>query len=320
VIGRALFLKGLIVATGGLDIWDPPDPDFPATAPTPAPVPIPAGPGAPGASGTVIRVQLGDRTIETLDIEKYLYGVVPLESPPSWPPAALQAQAIVARTYALEKRTLSRAYDVVATDADQRYGGVAAEHPASSAAVDATRGQTLTYLGGPASVFYSACCGGHTADANELWGHAGLTYLRGVDDPYCTAAPDYRWQRTLPLDRARAALADKLTGVPQAAELDDPDDSGRPRTVTFRGDGGSVLALSVSDVRSRFGSDTVRSLWLREIDFDRTQAVPLVVIEGSGRGHGVGLCQWGARGMALNGAGAAAILAHYFPGTAVTGG
>ena len=320
MIGRALFLKGLIVATGGLDIWDPPDPDFPASPPTPVPFPVPAAPRAPGAGATIIRVQLGDGTIETLDVEKYLYGVVPLESPPSWPAAALQAQAIVARTFALQKRTLSRAYDVVATDADQRYGGVPAEHPASSAAVDATRGQTLAYLGGPASVFYSACCGGHTADANELWGHAGLTYLRGVDDPYCTAAPDYRWQRTLPLDRARAALADKLTGIPQAAELDDPDDSGRPRTVTFRGDGGSMLALSVSDVRSRFGSDTVRSLWLREIDFDRTQAVPLVVIEGSGRGHGVGLCQWGARGMALNGAGAAAILAHYFPGTAVTGG
>ena len=72
--------------------------------------------------------------------------------------------------------------------------------------------------------------------------------------------------------------------------------------------------------RRRFGAETIRSLWLREIDFDRTQAVPLVVIEGSGRGHGVGLCQWGARGMALSGAGASAILAHFFPGTAVTGG
>jgi stage II sporulation protein D len=316
VIGRALFLKGLLVATGGLDIWDPPDPDFPSSPPTPAPGPIPV----PVSGSAIIRVQLGDGSIETLDIEKYLYGVVPLESPPSWPAAALQAQAIVARTFALQKRTISRPYDVVATDVDQRYGGVAAEHPASSAAVDATRGQTLTYLGGPASVFYSACCGGHTADANELWGHAALSYLRGVDDPYCTASPDYRWQRSVPVDKARAALADKLAGTPEAAELDDPDDSGRPRSVTFHGDGGSVLELSVSDVRSRFGPDTVRSLWLREIDFDRTQAVPLVVIEGSGRGHGVGLCQWGARGMALNGAVAPAILAHYFPGTAVTGG
>ena len=87
-----------------------------------------------------MRVQSADSSIVALDIEKYLYGVVPLESPPSWPAAALQAQAIVARTYALQKRTLSRPYDVLATDADQRYGGVAAEHPASSAAVDATRG------------------------------------------------------------------------------------------------------------------------------------------------------------------------------------
>jgi stage II sporulation protein D len=299
VIERAVFLKGLLVATGGLDIWDPPDPQ---------------------PAGGVIRVQMADGTIAALDVEKYLYGVVPLESPSSWPPAALQAQAIVARTYALQKRTLSRPYDVVATDADQRYGGPAAEHPASSAAVDATRGQTLAYLGGTVSVFYSACCGGHSADAGELWGRAGLPYLRGVDDPYCVAAPDYRWQRSLPIDRARAVLADRLTGVPQAAQLDAPDDSGRPRTVTFHGDGGAALTLSVSEVRSRFGADTVRSLWLREIDFDRTQAVPLVVIEGSGRGHGVGLCQWGARGMALSGAGASTILAHYFPGTAVTGG
>jgi stage II sporulation protein D len=319
VIERAAFLKTLLVATGGLDIWDAPGPDQPVTQPAPPP-PAPFTAPPPGAGAAIIRVQQADGTIAVLDVEKYLYGVVPLESPPSWPAAALQAQAIVARTYALQKRTLSRAYDVVASDADQRYGGVAAEHPATSAAVDATRGQTLSYLGGPVSVFYSACCGGHSADANELWGHAGLPYLRGVDDPYCAGAPDFRWQRSLAADRARTALADKLTGNPVAAELDDPDDSGRPRTVTFHADGGSAAALTVTDVRRRFGTDTIRSLWLRTIDFDRTQAVPLVVIEGSGRGHGVGLCQWGSRGLALTGAGVSAILAHYFPGTAVTGG
>jgi stage II sporulation protein D len=312
VIERAAFLKALLVATGGLDIWDAPGPD-------PAAPPVLQAPASP-VPGSIIRVQQPDRSILALDVETYLYGVVPLESPPSWPAAALQAQAIVARTYALQRRTLSRAYDVLATDADQRYGGPAAERPASSAAVDATRGQTLTYLGGPASVFYSACCGGHSADANEMWGHAGLTYLRGVDDPFCTAAPDYRWQRTMPLDRASAALADRLGGPPQAMQLDAADDSGRPRSVTFRSDSGLAVSLPVSDLRRRFGADTVRSLWLRTIAVDRTQAVPLVVIEGSGRGHGVGLCQWGARGMALNGAGASAILVHYFPGTAVTGG
>jgi stage II sporulation protein D len=313
VIERAAFLKGLIIATGGLDIWDAPGPD-PSAGPRPAPQ-------APVAGGATIRVLLADRSIVALDLETYLYGVVPLESPASWPAAALQAQAIVARTYASQKRTLSRPYDVLASDADQRYGGVAAERPASSAAVDATRGQMLTYLGGPASVFYSACCGGHSADANELWGHAGLAYLRGVADPYCAGAPDYRWQRSVPLDRAGAALTDRLGGAPPvAAQLDAPDDSGRPRNVTFRNATGITTSLPVSDVRRRFGSETVRSLWLRAIAVDRTQAVPLVAIEGSGRGHGVGLCQWGARGMALSGAGASTILTYYFPGTAVTGG
>jgi stage II sporulation protein D len=312
MIDRLAFLKTLIVATGGLDIWDGPDP-----VPSPLPSQIPAPPFVPGST---IRVRQADGTTVALDIEKYLYGVVPLESPPSWPAAALQAQAIVARTYAMQKRTLSRPYDILASDADQPYGGAAAEHPATTAAVDATRGHVLTYLGGPASVFYSACCGGHSADANELWGHAGLTYLRGVDDPFCTAAPDYRWQRTVPLARAGAVLADKLSGQPVGVQLGDPDDSGRPRTVTFRTDGGGALSLTVSELRQRLGADTVRSLWIRTIDVDRTQAVPLFVIEGSGRGHGVGLCQWGARGMSLNGAPSSAILAHYFPGTAVTGG
>jgi stage II sporulation protein D len=316
VIGRAAFLKGVIVATGGLDIWSSASP-----SPSPSPLPAPALPSQPVPGGTIIRVRTPSGAIETLDVETYLAGVVPIEASPSWPAAALQAQAIVARTYALEKRNITRAYDVTTTDADQRYGGPEAAHPATSAAVDATAGRTLTYLGGPASIFYSSCCGGHTADAAAFWGHAGLPYLRGVADPYCTAAPDYRWQRSLPLDRAHAALADRLNGTPVAAELAAPDASGRPPSVTVHSDAGAAAVFTIAEIRSRFGADVVRSLWLQRITFDTsTQAAAIVAIEGSGRGHGVGLCQWGARGMALAGADAVTILAHYFPGTAVTGG
>jgi stage II sporulation protein D len=305
VIGRAAFLKSLLVATGGLDIWDTP-------SPTPA---VPPPTGAP----TIRVATLGG--IQTLDLESYLCGVVPLEAAPSWPAAALEAQAIVARTYALAKRDPARPYDLQATDADQRYGGPSAEHPASTAAVQATRGQTLGYFGGPVSIFYSACCGGHTADAVELWGHADLPYLRGVSDPYCSACPDYRWQHALPLDRVRAALAERLPGVPVTAIVSDPDDSGRPRSVVFRSDTAASATFTVAELRSRFGTSVVLSLWLQRLTFDvTTQAGASVVIEGSGRGHGVGLCQWGARGMALAGADAPTILAHYFPGTAVTGG
>jgi stage II sporulation protein D len=311
VIERAAFLKGLLIkglliATGGLDVWEPD---------TPSPAPVSPG---PAAGLPTIRVQLGDRSIVTLDVEDYLAGVVPLESPAGWPAAALQAQAIVARTYALGRRNITRPYDVVATDADQRYGGPAAAQPATTSAVASTRGRTLSYNGGTVSVFYSACCGGHTADAAELWGRAGLPYLRGVDDPNCVAAPDYRWRRALPLDRATGALGERVAGRVLGFTLGDPDDSGRPENVLVRTDGGTI-SLAVSEIRQRWGTDTVRSLWLTRIDTDATQAVPLIVIEGCGRGHGVGLCQWGARGMAAAGADAATILAHFFPGTVVTG-
>jgi stage II sporulation protein D len=309
VIDRIAFLKGLIVATGGLDVWSSPAPD---AIGTPSP--------APAASPVPIRVSMADGTILTLDVETYLRGVVPIEASPSWPPAALQAQAILARTYALAKKTLSRAYDLVTTEGDQRYGGPEAEHPATSAAVEATRGLTLRFDGGPASIFYSSCCGGHTEDAAEVWGHASLPYLRGVgDDPNCTLAPDYRWMRTLPLERARTALADRLTGELTSVEVGDPDASGRPRTAMLFGNGSSVT-MPVTELRTRWGTETVRSTWIRRVSIDETQASPFIRIEGSGRGHGVGLCQWGARGMALTGADAATILAHYFPGTAVTGG
>jgi stage II sporulation protein D len=302
MIGRADFLTGLLVATGGLDVWSSPSP----------------APSSPAASVT-IRVSLADGTIATLDLETYLAGVVPIEMSPSWPAAALEAQAIIARTYALQKRTLSRPYDVLATDADQRYGGPGVEHPSSTAAVTATRGRTLAYAGGPASVFYSSCCGGHTADASEMWGRAGLPYLRGVDDPACNASPDYRWTRTLPLDRARSLLGDRIAGPIAGVDLADPDGSGRPRAAIFRTENGNVT-VPVAEIRRRWGATTVRSLWLTRIAIDSTQAVPLVAIEGCGRGHGVGLCQWGTRGLALAGADSAAILVHYFPGTAVIGG
>jgi len=306
VIARAAFLKGMIVATGGLDIWSSPAPDA-------VPTPIAGTP-------VLVRVATTDGAITTLDVETYLRGVIPIELSPGWPAAALEAQAILARTYAIAKKNLTRGYDLVTTEGDQRYGGPQAERPATNLAVEATRGRTLLFAGGPTSVFYSSCCGGHTEDASELWGHAGLPYLRGVDDPYCVSAPDYRWVRTLPLDRACAQLADKLTAPLTGVDLADADASGRPRVAMLRGAGVVTVTMPVTELRERWGTDVVRSTWLHRVIIDATQAVTFVRIEGSGRGHGVGMCQWGARGMALAGADAGTILAHYFPGTAVSGG
>lgn len=299
MIDRATFLGGIVLATGGLDIWD----------------------DTPPSDTPTIRVALDGGSIATLNVETYLQGVVPLEAPPSWPPAALQAQTIVARTYALAHRSPNRPYDLRAGDVDQRYGGAAAANPATNDAVESTRGLILRYDGGPVAIFYSSCCGGHTADAAEVWGRNDLPYLHGVsDDPNCNASPDYRWTRSLTVDRAHALLADRVHRPLADFELVDVGSSGRALRVIARDDTGSAVTFTIDELRRRFGSEIVRSLWILSIVIDTTQAVPMIVIEGAGRGHGVGLCQWGARGMALSGADAATILGHYFPGTQVSRG
>ena len=271
--------------------------------------------GAPSTVGTPDGKLL---LVTTIDVDQYLQGVVPLEASAGWPQAALQAQAIVARTFALARRTLSRPYDVQANDADQHWGGVDAEAAATTVAVQATRGRTLTYGGGPAAVFYSSCCGGHTADIAGVWGGVPLPYLRGVEDPHCVPAPDYRWSRAVPLDRVIAAFGARTGGLLSAATLSDPDGAGRPRTVTLTG--ATAAAIPVAEFRRTLGYDVVRSPWLRSLRIEGAQAAPRLLIEGSGRGHGVGLCQWGARFFASSGAAAAEILGFYFPGTAVSGG
>ena len=330
MIARALFLKGIAaattVATGGIDVWDPLSPQIRVLVAgdlrgeTPQVFPDGTfsfgGKRWRGAPSTVRWPDGKMQLVTTIDVDQYLQGVVPLESPPSWPAAALEAQAIVARTFALARRSLSRPYDVRADDTDQHWGGVDAEHPAASAAIRATRGKTLTYGGGLASVFYSSCCGGHTADVASVWNGMPLPYLRGVEDPHCAPAPEYRWERAVPLDRAIAAFGARTGGTLTGTALSDADPTGRPRTVALLGS--VVASIPVADFRRGLGYDVVRSLWLRSVRIDVTQAAPRLVIEGAGRGHGVGLCQWGSRFFASSGASGSEILALYFPGTSVT--
>lgn len=330
---RSAFLASStsVLMTGGLDIWSSPSPGglmrilisgdragaFPQQLD--AATFVFGGKRWRGAASVVALPGGREGIVAALDLDSYLCGVVPLEVSPSWPAAALQAQAIVARTYALGRRTISRPYDVRITDGDQRYGGIEVEASSTSAAVAATRGQTLAFAGGPASVFYASCCGGHTADAAEIWGHAGLPYLRGVADPYCVPAPDYRWQRRVAMERMRAVLGSRVPGDIVGFSIGPPDDSGRPLRVDVLGSDGRST-LSTIDFRRMVGVEIVRSTWIRSLTIDSREAGVEVVIEGSGRGHGVGFCQWGSRFMSASGASAQAIVGYYFPGTSITGG
>ena len=260
------------------------------------------------------------QVVTTVPLEHYLYSVVSREMPHSWPAAALQTQAIVARTYVLQRSNPTREYDLVPSEADQVYTGIDAEHPESTSAVDATAGMVLRFGEGFASVLYSSCCGGHTEANSQAWGGPPLLYLGGVPCTYCSASPWFKWTQNVPTDTLQRAMDEQLKSIGelQSVTLDAPDSSGRSRFWNFQGSTGTQR-IKASDVRRALGTRTLPSLLVRRVAFDEqpTQAQRTLIIEGAGLGHGVGLCQWGARGMALAGAGARAILAFYYPGTGI---
>jgi len=264
--------------------------------------------------GTFARASDG-AVINTVPLESYLYSVVPREMSPSWPAAALQAQAICARTYVLQRSNPRRSYDLVPSEADQVYEGIAAESAAGRAAVDASEGQVLRYGDAFAEIVYSSCCGGHTEASSDAWGGAPFAYLGGVVCPHCTASPNYRWQKELTLAQIGATFAPELQAYGNLANvrISQTDASGRARLVELVGQQGSALVKG-SVFRTRIGSRALPSLLITKID-PSAQAPERITIEGGGLGHGVGLCQWGARGMALEGASSMDILNFYFPGT-----
>ncbi|HZZ64804.1 MAG TPA: SpoIID/LytB domain-containing protein [Candidatus Baltobacteraceae bacterium] len=255
--------------------------------------------------------------VNTVPLEEYLYSVVPREMPRLWPAAALQAQAVVARTFVLSRSNPRAEYDLVPSEADQVYTGMDAERPQTSAAVQATSGTVLRFGGGFASVLYSSCCGGHTESSAQAWGGQPISYLNGVPCTFCADSPWYNWAQTIALDDLRERLNAAIAPMPQIERiwLDAPDSSGRSVYWNVAGQG-TIQRIKAADVRRALGMRTLPSLLIRKfIAPAGAQPERTVHIEGSGLGHGVGLCQWGCRGMAITGADLQTILRQYYPGT-----
>ena len=133
------------------------------------------------------------RAVDTLPLEQYLDGVVPAEMPAGWLPAALEAQAVAARSYALATRQLAAPFDVYSDTRSQMYLGVAAEKPATTAAVDATAGQVVLWQGKVATTFFSSTSGGETESAADVFGGRAVPYLVPVDDPFDVISPFHDW-------------------------------------------------------------------------------------------------------------------------------
>lgn len=254
--------------------------------------------------GTFARLDDG-RIVNLVDLEAYLYSVVSREMPSRWPPAALAMQAICARTYVLQRSDARRSYDLIPSELDQVYDGISAETNAATAAVNATAGQVLHYEGRFARIAYSSCCGGHTEAAADAWGGTPVPYLGGVTCTWCAESPNYRWMRTTNL---------AVFGAVRDLRITDRDPSGRARAFQLVMDGGDTFVAAAA-LRRSLGTRVLPSLLVSKID--REPATQSFSIEGGGLGHGVGLCQWGARGMADHGRVAPEIAAFYFPGTII---
>jgi stage II sporulation protein D len=149
----------------------------------------------------------GLNTINAIAMEDYLLGVVPSESPSAWPPAALQAQAVVARSYALASNVNGNGFNQYADTRSQVYRGYLGESPNATAAVTATSGQVVTYGGTVATTFFFSTSGGYTENIeNAFVGAQPRPWLKGVKDPYDNPSPYHRWK----LNFSRASLAAKL--------------------------------------------------------------------------------------------------------------
>src|SRR3990170_2400770 len=255
--------------------------------------------------------------INELDVEQYLYGVLKMEVDAGWPAEALKAQAVAARTLALQSlgRFAAEGYDLRATTDSQVYGGINAEDPRTTAAVDATRGVVMTYAGRPIFAAHHSDSGGATESSEFVWGQP-YPYLRGVPDPYGQDYPGREWlsRIDIPTLEARLVRAGKpvpgITGVAVTAT----SPSGRALTVRVTGASGA-LDLRATDLRTILGVTFLRSTLLA-VRLTRDE-VPAVEFQGRGSGHGVGMSQWGARGQALLGRTYPEILGFYYQGVQV---
>jgi len=131
--------------------------------------------------------------VNALAVDQYVKGVIPNESPPSWPMAELKAQAVASRSFALTAGVGGNGFDLYADTRSQVYKGLESEYTTSNAAAEATHGQVLEYGGHVAETLFSACSGGHTESIQNVFGGPAVPYLQGVPDPYDYYCPLHRW-------------------------------------------------------------------------------------------------------------------------------
>jgi SpoIID/LytB domain protein len=150
--------------------------------------------------------------VNAVPVDQYVKGVVPNESPASWPLAALETQAVAARSYALADQVGGNGFDLYADTRSQVYGGMDSEAASSNRAAELTKGQVVMYNGKVAETFFSACSGGHTESVQNVFFGPPIPYLVGVPDPYDGACPLHSWKLTFSGREISSRLGSYLDG------------------------------------------------------------------------------------------------------------
>lgn len=298
--------------------------------------------------------------INNVNLEEYLYGVVPREMPSTFAYEALKAQAVAARSYAVTSviRNKDKEFDLYDTVSSQVYGGFDAERDNVSKAVDETRAQVLISDGNLVNATYSSSNGGFTADANDVWG-AKYKYLVSKEDKYSINEPNYNWNFEISVSDLLSGLKKqgyKINNINQVY-IKENNASNRVKTVAVK-DGANEIIIENTKFKNAIGSNKFKSS-MYKIDYqnnnvnqvkeeakeditvvyqdnvvifiDNTEEddksnnlissnTDKIKISGHGWGHGVGLSQWGANNMAKAGLKYDEILKFYYDGAELTNG
>lgn len=254
--------------------------------------------------------------INELGIDEYLFGILPKEVSPDWPMEALKAQAVVSRSFALKNlgRHVSEGFNLCSRVHCQVYGGMEGEHARTNEAVEDTYNEVVLYKEDLANTLFFSNCGGKTEYPGNAWeSSANPPYLKPVRCKYCKSYRHHSWEQSVAPERIADAL--KKFGIRESVRsiaIAAKGSSGRAASLKIRSASGSAT-IRASQFRMSLGPDVIRSTLITRI----RKSNGLFYFYGRGWGHGVGLCQEGARGMAERKKSYRKIVQFYYPGTSI---
>jgi stage II sporulation protein D len=278
----------------------------------------------------------GDKliTVNYLDVENYLKGVLPGEMPAGKGDEyydGLKAFTIVARTYALNKIDDSRKrggieFDLYSDVRDQVYAGANNERDIFNRVIEETEGMVLRYKRERCIVFYHSTCGGELEDVSNVFSNNSIDYMEGGTDgekSYCEISPRFKWEEEFSSGEIveklfKGGLIESKSLKLEGVEVVSRFKSGRVNELKFtlKGKRGSeeisIYGNNIRYVIRLNGGGILRSNFI-DIKLENGK----VKISGRGAGHGVGMCQWGALAMGMGGNNYQEIIKHYFPGTTI---